>query len=446
MAEKVIESRRDGRLTYDDFKENLNERWSNWPVDIDQNPNSIPLDELIPSHPDLFQSGKVLPYFERLRNEAPIHYSETSPFGAYWNICKYQDILEIEKNFQTFSSESRYGGIQLGGVGYEDEPDPTYTLPMFIAMDPPKHDEQRLIVQPKFTQRHLQSSMEEVIRSRVINILDSLPRNEPFNWVDWVSKDLTGQMLATLFDVPQEDRFKLLEWSDVISNMQDGESFETVDEAFQKLWECHTYFQEVWQIKLKDPGDDLISMLAHGEATKDMSPNEYLGNLLLLIVGGNDTTRNSISGGLLALNRFPDEYTKLKQDASLIPNMVSEMIRYQSPVAHMARTALRDVEFQGHQIRQGDRLALWYISGNRDDDIFDSPNDFMIDRPNARAHISFGFGIHRCLGNRLGEMQLRLLWEEIEKRFDRIEVVSEPKRYRSNFVHGILDLQVQVPG
>ena len=445
MSEQSLSSSKEQDFTYENFSDNLKERWKQWEIDVNQDPYSIPLDELIPSHPDLFATGNALPHFERLRKESPIHFSESSPWGPHWSITKHRHIVDVEKNFRTFSSESRYGGIQLGGIRYDDEPDPTYTLPMFIAMDPPKHDQQRLTVQPKFTQRYLQT-LEDEIRNRVVRILESLPRNEPFNWVDWVSKDLTGQMLATLFDVPQEDRWELLKWSDVISNMQDEDKFETVDEAFKVLWECHTYFKEVWERKLKNPGDDLISMLAHGDATKDMPPNEYLGNLLLLIVGGNDTTRNSITGGLLALNQFPDEYTKLKQDNSLIPNMVSEMIRFQSPVAHMARTAIQDTIFHGEKIREGDRIALWYISGNRDDEVFENPNQLMIDRPNARNHVSFGFGIHRCLGNRLGEMQLRLLWEEIEKRFDRIEVVSEPKRYRSSFIHGILDLQVQIPG
>lgn len=439
----MSDSAQSQKFGYDDFTDNLQDRWSEWAINVDQDVNELALKDLVPSHPDLFASGKVLPYFERLRNESPVHYSEDSPFGPYWNITKHQHIIDAEKDFKTFSSESRYGGIQLGGIRYDDEPDPTYTLPMFIAMDPPKHDAQRLIVQPKFTAAHIQN-MESEVRERVINILDSLPLNEPFNWVDWVSKDLTGQMLATLFAIPQEDRNKLLEWSDVISNMQDSSKFETMDEAFQKLWGCHEYFASVWQDKLKEPGDDLISMLAHGEATKDMPPNEYLGNLLLLIVGGNDTTRNSISGGLLALNQFPEEYDKLKNDSSLIPNMVSEMIRFQSPVAHMARTATRDINFHGADIKDGDRISLWYISGNRDDEVFDEPNQFKIDRENARRHVSFGFGIHRCLGNRLGEMQLRLLWEEIEKRFDRIEVLSEPTRYRSCFVHGITDLQVQI--
>lgn len=439
MAEQTQDVR-----SYEQYSQDLSEFWAKWKIDPFRDPSTVPLDEFTVSHPDLFESDTVYPYFERLRNEDPIHYNKDSPFGPYWDITKYNDIVEIEKNFKDFSSEAKYGGINLGGVAF-DNPDPTFTLPMFIAMDPPKHDEQRSVVQPKFTPRALVGIQDE-IRLRAQTILDNLPINETFNWVTEVSRELTGQMLATLFAIPQEDRHKLLHWSDTIQNAANVEFFSTMEEAFKIIWECHAYFSEVWEERLKNPGDDLISMLAHGEATKDMPPNEYLGNLLLLIVGGNDTTRNSISGGVLALNRFPDEYTKLKENRDLIPNMVSEIIRYQTPVAHMARTATRDCEFNGHEFHEGDRLALWYISGNRDNEVIDTPDQLMIDRPNARHHLSFGFGIHRCMGNRLGEMQLTTLWEEIENRFDRIELVGDPVFLRSEFIHGIRELPVQIRG
>jgi cytochrome P450 len=412
-----------------------------WPIDVHQDPYKIPLEEINVGHPDLFEADTMWPWFERLRKEAPIHYCAKSQFGPYWSLTKFDDIMKCDTNHPVFSSDSRIGGISLGGGA---DPDPQFDLPMFIQEDPPKHEAQRKVVAPMFTPRNLMD-LEPLIRERAGKILDNLPRNEDFNWVRHVSVELTGQMLATLFDIPQEDRHKLIYWSDSTSNLGNPEYFATVEEGFKVLWECYAYFDEVWKDRVKNPHKlDLITMLAHGESTKNMPPNEYLGNILLLIVGGNDTTRNSITGGLLALNRFPNEYKKLRDNPSLITNMVPEIIRWQSPVAHMARTALEDTEIRGNKIAQGDKVIMWYISGNRDSDAIENPNVFQIDRANARHHLSFGFGIHRCLGNRLGEMQLRVIWEEIHKRFKNIEVVGDPVYLKSSFIHGIRELPVRI--
>ena len=368
-------------------------------------------------------------------------------FGPYWSVTRFDDILHVDSHHKIYSSDINQGGIRMSGRPRQTgEPDPMFHLPMFIMADPPVHDEQRRVVAPMFTQRAL-VELQDLIRERAVKILEGLPRGKAFNWVKHVSVELTGQMLATLFDIPQEDRHKLIHWSDTVENIGNPDVYETPAQAFAELWKCFEYFDAVWKERAarSTPGTDLISVLAQGESTKNMPPNEFLGNMLLLIVGGNDTTRNSISGGLLALNKFPAEYDKLLHNPTLIPKMVPEIIRWQSPVAHMCRTALVDTELGGKQIKAGDKVVMWYISGNRDERRIERPNEFIIDRANPRHHLSFGFGIHRCLGNRLGEMQLTILWEEIVRRLPKIEVVDEPVYLRSNFIHGIRELMVRIP-
>lgn len=402
-----------------------------------QDPWTLPLETLNVADPEIFKNNAHGEYFKRLRQEDPVHYCPDSEFGPYWSITKFKDIVAIDSNHKVFSSD---GNIVIG-----DQPE-EFTTPMFIAMDQPKHDVQRKAVQPAVTPTQL-SDLEGLIRQRVCTLLDSLPVGERINWVEHISKELTTQMLATLFDFPFEDRHLLPYWSDVSTGSPATGGEYSWEERNRILGECYTYFARLWTERAAQPKKfDFISLLAHGEETKDMvnDPMELLGNLILLIVGGNDTTRNSISGGVIALNKFPAEYDKLRADPSLIPNMVSEIIRYQTPLAHMRRTALEDIVFQGKHIKKGDRVVMWYISGNRDEEIIDQPDEFIIDREKARHHVAFGFGIHRCMGNRVAEMQLRILWEEIMKRFDRIELVGEPERVTSNFVLGYTDVPVVV--
>ncbi|MEM7197028.1 MAG: cytochrome P450, partial [Pseudomonadota bacterium] len=327
---------------------------------------------------------------------------------------KYDDIMTIDTNHKQFSSEP---SIVLG------DPEEDLPLEMFIAMDQPKHTKQRKVASPVVAPPNL-AKLEPLIRQRVQFILDGLPIGEDFNWVQHVSVELTTMMLATLFDFPFEERQKLTRWSDVATAEPGAGLIETEEERQMELIGCLEYFNGLWAERANKPPSgemDLISMLAHGESTKNMEPMEFLGNLILLIVGGNDTTRNSISGGVWALNQFPDEYQKLRDNPSLIPNMSSEIIRWQTPLAYMRRTALEDVEYGGKTIKAGDKVLMWYVSGNRDPDKFENANELVIDRPDARRHMSFGFGIHRCMGNRLAELQLRILWEEIQQRFHKID-------------------------
>ena len=427
------------------MRQNTRERQDAWTIDVDRDPWDIPLEEMDPAHPELFRANKVLPWFKRLRAESPVHQCANSQFGPFWSITRYDDVKYVDTHHDLFSSDIYNGGIRLGGRPLEGPPDPMFHLPMFIMADPPVHERQRMAVAPMFAPSKL-ARLATLIRKRAAKILDELPRDETFNWVRCVSVELTGQMLATLFDVPQEDRHKLIHWSDTVERLADPDFFETIEEGFKELWTCFEYFNLIWQERAAkaDQGEDLVSFLARGEATRNMSPSEFLGNILLFIVGGNDTTRNSISGGVLALNQFPGEFEKLKANPGLVPNMVPEIIRWQSPIAHMCRTAMADTEIRGKKIRKWDKVCIWYLSGNRDEERIPEPDRFWIERPQVRQHLAFGFGIHRCLGNRLAEMQLGIVWEEILKRFREVEVVGEPKYLYSNFVRGISDLPVRV--
>ena len=402
---------------------------------------AMPLESIDPANPDYFVEDTVGHYFARLRRDDPVHHCVSPIFGPYWSVTRYQDIMSVDTNHAVFSSDWQRGGITL------TDPPEGEKLQMFIAMDPPVHDEQRKAVTPIVAPPNL-AKMEGLIRERTARVLDELPRNETFNWVDKVSIELTTLMLATLFDFPLEDRRLLTWWSDVstMNKKLNPDALEPA-ERMAELGKMLAYFTRLWNERVNaPPKSDLVSMLAHGPSTRTMGPLEYMGNLVLLIVGGNDTTRNSMTGGLLALHDHPDQWAKLRADPALVESLVPEIIRWQTPLAHMRRTAVADIELAGKHIKAGDKVAMWYLSGNRDDSAIDDAHKFIIDRPRPRQHLSFGFGIHRCVGNRLAELQLRILWEEILRRFPVIEVVGPPVRVRSTFVRGFSHLPVRIPG
>lgn len=403
----------------------------------------VALEDIDVSNPFLFKQNRWQSYFKRLRDECPVHYQKNSPFGPFWSVTRYEDIKFVDKHHDLFSAEP------IISIGPQPE---GLEIQTFIAMDPPKHDVQRQAVQEAVAPKNLQQ-MESLIRSRTQDVLDHLPVDEPFDWVRRVSIELTSRMLATLFDFPYSQRHKLAYWSDVASASPDATGgANSNNENFIVAAEVARAFSQLWREKERhlaaggEKSFDLISMLLSNEDTRDMidRPMEFLGNLALLIVGGNDTTRNSMTGGVLALNQFPEEFEKLKRDPGLIPNMVSEIIRWQTPLAYMRRVAKQDVELNGQTIRKGDKVVMWYVSGNRDERAIEAPDEFRIDRKGARNHLSFGFGIHRCMGNRLAEMQLRILWEELLTRFERIDVVGEPEHVQSNFVKGYTRMAVKL--
>ena len=396
-----------------------------------------PIDAVDVSDPSLYETDSWRPIFARLRSEAPVHYCADSPFGPYWSITRFEDIMAVDSNHQSFSS--------IGGVSIGDRK-PDFEAPNFISMDPPKHDAQRMSVTPAVAPMQLQK-MEPLIRERVCQLLDDLPERTPFNWVDRVSVELTTQMLATLFDFPFEERRKLTAWSDLATSSEAVGGALPDEERRAGMFEMLNEFKQLWaERRLRDPEEhpDFITLMANDPRMQAMDDMEFMGNLILLIIGGNDTTRNSISGGVLGLSKTGGSFDQLLSDPSLVPGFVPEVIRWQTPLAHMRRIATEDVELQGQSIKAGDKVVMWYISGNRDESVINDPETLTVGRSQPRRHLSFGFGIHRCLGNRLAEMQLKVLWEEILKRFKAIDVVKPEVRVRSNFIHGISELEVEV--
>ena len=401
----------------------------------------VAIDPLDVSRPELYAEDRWQAPFRQLRETAPVHHVAESGFGPYWSVSSYKPIVEVESLPELYSSQA--GGITIADFIENSQSD--VRMPMFIAMDRPKHTGQRRTVAPAFTPSEMVRMKEDIVR-RTAEILDTLPYGEPFDWVDTVSIELTTQMLAILFDFPWEDRRKLTFWSDWAGDIELVKTEELRLERLKHMYECGGYFQNLWNQKVgKEPTPDLISMMIHSDAMAEMDQMEFLGNLILLIVGGNDTTRNSMTAAAYGLDKFPDQRTRLEGDPSLIHNAVQEIIRWQTPLAHMRRTATQDTVLEGQQIKAGDKLALWYISANRDASIFgDNADEIMVDRPNARRHLAFGHGIHRCVGARLAELQIATLLEEMAKRRMRVNVLREPERVAACFVHGYRKMPVEI--
>lgn len=395
---------------------------------------------------DIYVEDRWQPIFAEMRREAPVNKVNESPYGAYWNVSTVKAIQHVESLPELFSSSWENGGITIGDPPPDVDPAvlAERRLPMFIAMDRPEHTGQRRTVAPAFTPGEIDKMAEEV-RARTAATLDTLPFGEQFDWVDKVSIELTTGMLAILFGFPWEDRRLLTFWSDWAGDVELGLARGLEDLRFEILSEMAQYFSKLWAERMgAPPSRDLISMMIHSDAMNHMSPQEFMGNLILLIVGGNDTTRNTMSGIVHSLDAFPDQRELFEKDPSVIPNGVQECIRFMTPLAHMRRTATADADLFGQQVKKGDKLALWYISANRDETVFDNPDKLILNRENARRHMAFGYGIHRCVGARLAELQLKILMEEMHKRRMRVHVTGDVQRVRANFVHGFRKLETTI--
>lgn len=392
-------------------------------------PTAAPSAGIDVSRPELWRDGAVAPLFARLRREEPVHFCAESAFGAYWSVTRHRDIVEVESLPDVYSSSFRRGGITVFGGK------PLW-FPMFIAMDGEEHRAQRRTVAPAFGPSEM-LRLAPLLRTGVEQVVDALPVAETFDWAERVSAELTAQMLAMLFDFPREERRRLIGWADWAGDVHAALDPELAQRQLESLWECAGWFLRLWKAREKDgSGPDLVSMMARSEATREMTPQEYLGNLILLIVGGSDTTRNTMSA-LPAVNRlWPEEWEKLGSDPSLVSGAAQELIRWQTPLAHMRRTATRDCELAGRRIGAGEKVVLWYFSGNRDEAVFVEPERFLCDRANVRSHLAFGFGLHRCVGARLAELQVATLIEVLIERKLRPVQSEEAARKANCFSNG----------
>lgn len=398
------------------------------------------------SRAELWSEDRWQEPMRQLRAEAPIYRCEDSKFGPYWSVTTYKPIQHIEALPKIFSSSWEYGGITVAGDGVEHLKEGEIPLPMFIAMDPPQHTAQRRTVAPAFGPSEIERMRADTV-ARTAALIDTLPIGEPFDWVERLSIELTTDMLAILFDFPWEERHRLTAWSDALGDIESFDTTEQRQARTAKAFEMGAAFKELWDRKALNPGEhDLISIMLQSDAMKHMSEHEFMGNLILLIVGGNDTTRNSMSAYAYGLHCFPEERAKLEanHDPELAVNAMHEIIRWQTPLAHMRRTAMEDTELFGHQIKKRDKIALWYASANRDESVFPDGDRIIVDRENARRHLAFGYGIHRCVGARVAELQLTTLISEMQKRRLRVNVLAEPDRVHASFVHGYRHMQVEL--
>ncbi|MFP6803282.1 MAG: cytochrome P450 [Pseudomonadales bacterium] len=396
--------------------------------------------------------------FTRMRREEPVAWCP-EPWGGpgFWSVTKYDDIQFVSKNPGQFSSDGKLGGITLpsdemirnrmkeDGIeiveGEAAEGNLFQSGTSMIMMDPPHHVQNRRVVAPGFTPQKL-DDLTPRIQERAREILCNIEGKDEVEFISSVAAELPIQMLAELFGIDQELRHKLFEWSNIIIGGDDPDIVVSPEQVRTAIMELVTFGMEQYEQRKEKPGNDLISMLVHTKVNgQPVDLGDYLSTLLLLVVAGNETTRNSISGGILALSENPEEKRKLLEDPSLIPAAVDEIIRWVHPVIYMRRTATEDTMIGEQAVKKGDKLALWYMSGNRDEDKWEDPFEFNVSRQGTR-HLSFGYGQHLCIGWRLAEIQLRVLLEELLIRYPNIAVKGEVNRMKTNFLNSIKSMQV----
>jgi len=387
----------------------------------------VDLSTLDISRAERFQDESHWPLFARLRHEDPVHLCSESAYGPYWSITRYDDIVAIERDHRRFSSD---GNVIIGDV-----PPAFDCTRAFATSDPPVHTRERRAVSPAVARPRV-AALEAQTRLWICELLDALPRDEAFDWVQRVSAELTTRMMAKLFDFPLDERNRLAYWYEVlVTSPGEGALVKTWEERDDVVAQYRDRLLALWRERTLAPGQDVVSALATDPCTASMADDDpmHLVGTVSLIAGANEAARAALSGAVVGFHRFPEQWERLRASPSLLNNAVAEIVRWQTPISHMRRNATTDIDLRGRTIRKGDRVVMWYCSGNRDEAWFENGDRLRIERGNARRHLSFGFGIHRCLGQHLAQMELRLLLEEMLKRFERVELAAEPKRIVSNF-------------
>lgn len=393
-----------------------------------------------------FIEGQPYDLFKRLRHEAPIYWHEESlDFEpGFWALTKHEDIVRVSKDPLTFSSAAGGHLMTMGDPKVVDPSAVAAIIGNMIGMDPPDHQIYRKMVAPSFTPKAIRN-LESDMRQKIRDLLENVEGKGEFNFVTEISEQLPLWVLCEMMGIPESDRPKI---RDLVNNLTDASIQQDPENSFQ-IWvnymELFKMGRDMIEERRKNPTDDLMSVVANTKVEGGALPPELLdGFFLLMVIAGNETTRNTLTGGLMALTENPEERAKLLEDPTLISNATDEMLRWVTSVIYFRRTAMKDTNIRGQDIKAGDKVVMWYGSANRDEDIFPDGHLFRVERENAKKHLAFGAGEHLCLGNRLGHMQIRILFEELLARFPNIHSISNPVRIPSNFLAGISELKVSL--
>jgi cytochrome P450 len=408
-------------------------------MSTDSRPDLDTIGALI-SDPATYQQDSWGPLFAKLRREDPVHFVEDSIFGPYWAITLFDDIREIETNYQTFSSDWRRGGI----TPYDLPPE--FAIHGLMNVDPPEQSLHRDVVKVLGLPKAV-ASFEAQMRTTARDVIARLPREQEFDWVDRVSIEITSTMLAAMMGYPLAEGRQLVHWSDVATCFTDDADAPVSSESERSA--ALEKFAEVMTSSLQEHAQEpaaanLLSLIAHSDLMGSLQPKDRIDTLYTFLIGGNDTTRNTMTGGLWALWEYPQQHRRLRDTPSLIPSFVQESLRWQTAAMAMRRNIANDTVFRGRPMHKGDKVMLWYLSANRDESAIDRADEFIVDRERPGRHLAFGHGVHRCLGAKFAETQLRVFWEEFFATGTQFEVLAAPDYAYSSTLRTIRHLPVRL--